>query len=152
MASFLRVQVNWNVALSQQVKDALSPQMQQWLGLTLLPDLPGASRSRQVSRASRMPSERARQENEPRTERFPAMALTRTRGISLPLCRSAPSERDAVNSSPRARTQRGARTRGHAGPLRTAARAMAPRGCSCAGVDLLNMKSIVNKKVVHQIT
>jgi hypothetical protein len=40
VASYLRSQVNWNVALSEPVKASLSPQMRDWLGLNLLPNLP----------------------------------------------------------------------------------------------------------------
>jgi fumagillin biosynthesis dioxygenase len=41
-ASFLRAQVNWNVALSEEVKAGMSPQMKAWLGLDLLPNLPAS--------------------------------------------------------------------------------------------------------------
>jgi ectoine hydroxylase-related dioxygenase (phytanoyl-CoA dioxygenase family) len=39
-ASFLRAQVNWNVALSDGVKAGLSAPMRAWLGLDLLPNFP----------------------------------------------------------------------------------------------------------------
>ena len=41
-ASFLRAQVNWNVALSDGVKADLSPRMRAWLGLDLIPNLPAS--------------------------------------------------------------------------------------------------------------
>lgn len=39
-ASFLRAQVNWNVALSEEVKAGMSERMKAWLGLDLLPNFP----------------------------------------------------------------------------------------------------------------
>jgi ectoine hydroxylase-related dioxygenase (phytanoyl-CoA dioxygenase family) len=39
-ASFLRAQVNWNVALSEDVKAGMSDRMKAWLGLDLLPNFP----------------------------------------------------------------------------------------------------------------
>ena len=41
-ASFLRAQVNWNVALSEGVKAGLSESMRAWLGLDLIPNVPAA--------------------------------------------------------------------------------------------------------------
>lgn len=41
-ASFLRAQVNWNVALSDEVKAGLSDDMKAWLGLDLLPNFPAS--------------------------------------------------------------------------------------------------------------
>lgn len=39
-ASFLRAQVNWNVALSQEVQAGLPERMRAWLGLDLIPNVP----------------------------------------------------------------------------------------------------------------
>ncbi len=41
-ASFLRTQVNWNVALSPQVQAGMPPQMRAWLGLDLIPNVPAS--------------------------------------------------------------------------------------------------------------
>lgn len=41
-ASFLRAQVNWNVALSEGVKAGLSESMRAWLGLDLIPNVPAS--------------------------------------------------------------------------------------------------------------
>lgn len=40
--SFLRAQVNWNVALSEEVKAGMSQPMRAWLGLDLIPNVPAA--------------------------------------------------------------------------------------------------------------
>ncbi len=40
--SFLRPQVNWNVALSEGVKAGLTAEMRAWLGLELIPNVPAA--------------------------------------------------------------------------------------------------------------
>jgi fumagillin biosynthesis dioxygenase len=41
-ASFLRAQVNWNVALSEPVKAGMDAAMRAWLGLDLLPNFPAS--------------------------------------------------------------------------------------------------------------